>query len=104
MVGALIGRSGKNIKTIQDQSKCKVLVKEYPVDGGGQYIAIEGKTLEVVHNSQRIIGTSRNILKAVKILKERFPDVNFSQELLEETLSNSPVVPQVFTVLSYQSS
>lgn len=80
MVGALIGRSGKNIKTIQDQSKCKVLVKEYPVDGGGQYIAIEG--------------TSRNILKAVKILKERFPDVNFSQELLEETLSNSPVVPQ----------
>jgi len=43
MVGALIGRSGKNIKTIQDQSKCKVLVKEYPVDGGGQYIAIEGK-------------------------------------------------------------
>lgn len=80
MVGALIGRSGKNIKTIQDQSKCKVLVKEYPVDGGGQYIAIEG--------------TSRNILRAVKILKERFPDVNFSQELLEETLSNSPVVPQ----------
>ncbi|CAG5090280.1 Oidioi.mRNA.OKI2018_I69.PAR.g12539.t1.cds [Oikopleura dioica] len=80
MVGALIGRSGKNIKTIQEQSKCKVLVKEYPVEGGGQYIAIEG--------------TSKNILKAVKILKERFPDVNFSQELLEETLSNSPLVPQ----------
>ena len=47
----------------------------------------------------KITGTSRNILKAIKILKERFPDVNFSQELLEETLSNSPLVPQVITKL-----
>ena len=42
MIGALIGKKGKNIQNIQTQSRCKILVKDYPVENGGQYIAIEG--------------------------------------------------------------
>ena len=43
MIGALIGKKGKNIQNIQNQSQCKILIKDYPVENGGQYISIEGK-------------------------------------------------------------
>ena len=48
MIGALIGKKGKNIQNIQTQSRCKILVKDYPVENGGQYIAIEGILKKII--------------------------------------------------------
>jgi hypothetical protein len=42
MIGALIGKAGKNIKKIQQESGCKIVIKDYPAEGG-QYISVEGK-------------------------------------------------------------
>jgi len=43
LIGALIGKNGSNIKKLQTDSQCKIIVKNYPVESGEQYVSIEGK-------------------------------------------------------------
>lgn len=73
MIGALIGKAGKNIKKIQQESGCKIVIKDYPAEGG-QYISVEGK--------------SKHIKKAINILREKFPDIKLSD--MTRALDQSP--------------
>ena len=59
MIGALIGKKGKNIQNIQTQSNCRILIKDYPVEDGGQYISIEGINSNVVFWSTKNFACGR---------------------------------------------
>ena len=53
-IGALIGKNGANIKKLQADTKCKIIVKTYPVESGEQYISIEGEFYSSQVHSQNI--------------------------------------------------
>jgi len=63
-IGALIGKSGASIKKLQQDSKCKIVVKTSSFDTKQQTISIEGRV--------------KNIHKALGMLNKRFPELNLA--------------------------
>jgi len=80
LIGALIGKNGSNIKKLQTDSQCKIIVKNYPVESGEQYVSIEG--------------TGKNVRKAVSILKKKFPDLNLADVNNPAQSESYPEIPQ----------
>lgn len=80
LIGALIGKNGSNIKKLQTDSRCKIIVKNYPVESGEQYVSIEG--------------TGKNVRKAVSILKKKFPDLNLADVNNPAQSESYPEIPQ----------
>ena len=97
MIGALIGKNGSNIKKLQTDSQCKIIVKNYPVESGEQYVSIEGIMIAQKNYGKNFLylGTGKNVRKAVSILKKKFPDLNLADVNNPAQSESYPEIPQV---------
>ena len=80
MIGALIGKKGKNIQNIQTQSRCKILVKDYPVENGGQYIAIEGNKKQDDFSSILSLLLIKRKFQLTSFIKNKFFYLRFEEK------------------------